>query len=217
LIVLEATGGFETPAVAALAAAGLPVVVANPRQVRDFAKATGQLAKTDRIDAQILALFAARVRPPVRSLPDEAAQALDALVARRRQLIDMLVAEKNRLGFAQVTVKKGIQKHIRWLERQLQDVDDDLNSMIRQSPIWKAKDDLLRTVPGVGPNLSRTLIADSLSSAASTAKRSQLWWASPPSIAIAANSKANAWSGEAVPLFAPLSTSVSGALPAGIL
>ena len=122
LIVLEATGGFETPAVAGLAAAGLPVVVANPRQVRDFAKATGQLAKTDRIDAQILALFAARVRPPVRPLPDEAAQALDALVARRRQIIEMLVAEKNRLGFAQATVKKGIQKHIRWLERQLQEV-----------------------------------------------------------------------------------------------
>jgi len=160
LIVLEATGGFENPAVAGLAAAGLPVVVANPRQVRDFAKATGQLAKTDRIDAQILALFAARVQPPIRPLPDEAAQALDAFVARRRQLIQMLVAEKNRLGFAQATVRKGIQKHIRWLERQLQDVDEDLDSMIRHSPIWKAKNDLLRTVPGVGPNLSRTMIAE---------------------------------------------------------
>ncbi len=160
LIVLEATGGFETPAVAGLAAAGLPVVVANPRQVRDFAKATGQLAKTDRIDAQILALFAARIQPPIRPLPDEASQALDALVARRRQLIEMLVAEKNRLGFAQTTVKKGIQKHIRWLERQLQDVDQDLDSMIRHSPIWKAQNDLLRAVPGVGPNLSRTLIAE---------------------------------------------------------
>lgn len=160
LVVLEATGGFEVPAAAALAAAGIPVVVANPRQVRDFAKSTGQLAKTDRIDARILALFAERVRPAVRSLPDEQTRALNAVMARRRQLIDMIKAEKNRLGFAVPVVQKGIKKHIRWLERQLADVDTDLDDRIRKSPVWRAKSDLLQEVPGVGPNLARTLIAE---------------------------------------------------------
>lgn len=160
LVVLEATGGFEFPAAAALAAAEIPVVIANPRQARDFAKSTGQLAKTDTIDAHGLALFAARVRPHVRELPSEEARALDAIVARRRQIIDMITAEKNRLGFALKPVKKGIQKHICWLERQLADVDSDLDSRIRKSPVWAAKSDLLQTVPGVGPNLSRTLIAE---------------------------------------------------------
>ena len=160
LVVMEATGGFEVPAAAALAATGIPVVIANPRQVRDFAKATGQLAKTDQIDAHILALFAERVRPPVRPLPDEAARQLDAIIGRRRQIIDMITAEKNRLGFALAPVQKGIQKHIRWLERQLSDVDSDLDDLIRKSPVWKAKSDLLRDVPGVGPNLARTLIAE---------------------------------------------------------
>ena len=160
LIVLEATGGFEVPAAAALSAAGLPVTIVNPRQVRDFAKATGQLAKTDQLDARILALFAERVRPAVRPLPDEDARALDAVIARRRQIIDMITAEKNRLGFALAPVQKGIRKHIRWLERQLTDVDQDLDTMIRRSPVWSAKNDLLRDVPGVGPNLARTLIAE---------------------------------------------------------
>jgi transposase len=160
LVVMEATGGFEVPAAAALAAAGRAVVIANPRQVRDFAKATGQLAKTDEIDARILALFAERVRPPVRPLPDEKARALDAVIGRRRQIIEMIVAEKNRLGFALAPVQKGIKKHIRWLERQLSDVDHDLDDLIRNSPVWRAKNDLLRDVPGVGPNLARTLIAE---------------------------------------------------------
>lgn len=160
LVVLEATGGLEFPAAAALAAAEVPVVIANPRQARDFAKSTGQLAKTDTIDARGLALFAARVRPQVRQLPTEEARALDAIVSRRRQIIEMLTAEKNRLGFALKPVQKGIEKHIRWLERQLSDVDSNLDSMIRKSPIWAAKSDLLQTVPGVGPNLSRTLIAE---------------------------------------------------------
>jgi transposase len=160
LVVLEATGGFEFPAAAALAAATVPVVIANPRQTRAFAKSTGQLAKTDTIDALGLALFAARVRPEVRELPSEEARALEAIVARRRQIIEMITAEKNRLGFALKPVQKGIQKHIRWLERQLHDVDQDLDSMIRNSPLWAAKSDLLQTVPGVGPNLSRTLIAE---------------------------------------------------------
>jgi len=160
LVVLEATGGFENAATAALVEAGLPVVVANPRQVRDFAKATGQLAKTDRIDARVLALFAERVRPTPRALPGEAAQALQAVLARRRQILGMITAEKNRLGFSSTPlVRKGIEKHIRWLEKQLTSIDSELDSLIRQSPIWRAKDDLLRAVPGVGPNLSRTLLA----------------------------------------------------------
>ena len=160
LVVLEATGGFEVAAAAALAAQELPVVIANPRQARDFAKSTGQLAKTDTIDARGLALFAERVRPQVRDLPSEEARALGALVSRRRQIIDMITAEKNRLGFALGPVQKGIKKHIRWLERQLADVDSDLDSMIRSTPIWAAKSDLLQSVPGVGPNLSRILIAE---------------------------------------------------------
>lgn len=160
LVVVEATGGFEMPVAAALAAAGVPVVIANPRQTRDFARSTGQLSKTDAIDARGLALFAARVRPAVRELPSEEAQALDALVARRRQIIGMITQEKNRLGFALQPVQKGIRKHIVWLERQLADVDHDLDDRIRKSPVWAAKSDLLQSVPGVGPNLSRTLIAE---------------------------------------------------------
>jgi transposase len=160
LVVLEATGGFEVPAAAALAAAEIPVVITNPRQVRDFAKSTGQLAKTDAIDAHVLALFAERIRPKVRALPDEDARALDAIVGRRRQIIDMITAEKNRLGLALPAVQKGIKKHVRWLERQLSDVDSDLDARIRNSPVWQAKSDLLRDVPGVGPNLTRTLIAE---------------------------------------------------------
>ena len=160
LVVCEATGGFERPAIAALAAAGLPVVVANPRQVRDFARATGQLAKTDRLDAGILALFAERVRPTPRPLPDAAAQLLDAVLTRRRQLLEMLTAEKNRLGFAPKPLHRGIQSHIRWLERQLDDVTAELAALIEASPVWRAKDDLLQSVPGVGPIVSCTLLGE---------------------------------------------------------
>ena len=160
LIVCEATGGFERAAVAALAAAGLPVVVANPRQARDFARATGQLAKTDRIDAGILALFAERVRPSPRPLPDATAQLLDALLTRRRQLLEMLTAEKNRLGFAPRPLHRGIQQHIRWLERQLDEVTTELAGLIEASPVWRAKDDLLQSVPGVGPIVSSTLLGE---------------------------------------------------------
>jgi transposase len=160
LVVLEATGGFEVPAVSALAAAGLPVVVANPRQVRNFARATGQLAKTDRLDARILALFAERVRPAVRVLPDDAARLLDALLTRRRQVSGMIVAERNRQGFAPAPLKKSIEKHIRWLQRELDGVDRDLSKAIQASPVWRAKEALYRGVPGIGPVISRTLIAD---------------------------------------------------------
>lgn len=164
LVVLEATGGYELAAVGALAAAGLPVVVANPRQVRDFAKATGQLAKTDRIDAGVLALFAERVRPAVRPLADEAQRELDALLARRRQLLEMLQAERNRLGQTagrgRRPVKQSLKAHIAFLERELRIADTELGDMIRRSPAWRERDDLLQSVPGVGRVLSLTLLAE---------------------------------------------------------
>ena len=159
LIVLEATGGFEAAVVAALAQQALPVVVVNPRQVRDFAKALGRLAKTDAIDARILAEFAAKIRPTPRPLPDEAAQLLDALLTRRRQLVEMLTAEKNRLGFARGPVRRDITQHIAWLERRLGDVNHDLHTAVQASPLWRAKDDLLQSVPGIGRVVSITLLA----------------------------------------------------------
>jgi transposase len=164
LIVLEATGGYEVVCVAALAAANLPVVVVNPRQVRDFAKATGQLAKTDRIDAGMLALFAERVQPAVRVIPDPAARELDALLTRRRQLLEMRQAEANRLGMVigrhQRGVRKSLKKHLAFLDRELAMADSDLDGMVRQSPVWRERDDLLRSVPGVGPVVARTLLAE---------------------------------------------------------
>ncbi len=159
LVVLEATGGFETLAAITLAKAGLPIAVVNPRQVRDFAKAMGQLAKTDALDAGILAAFAQRMRPEPRPLPDEAAQLLESLLTRRRQLVDMLTAEKNRLGFARGPVKRDINRHIRWLEKRLADVDGDLKDAIAASPLYHAKAALLRSVPGVGPVTTITLLA----------------------------------------------------------
>lgn len=160
LIVLEATGGLEVFLAGELAAAGLPVVVMNPRQVRDFAKATGRLAKTDRVDARVLAHFAEAVRPAPRPLADESAQALGALISRRRQIVQMLVAEKNRLGAAPKSIRADIQKHILWLERHLQSLDDDLTRTIQQSPLWLEKENLLQSAPGIGPVSSRTLLAD---------------------------------------------------------
>lgn len=159
LIVLEATGGLEMPLVATLAAAELPVVVVNPRQVRDFAKATGTLAKTDTIDADMLAWFGEAVRPEVRPLKDSQAQELAALITRRRQLVDMLTAEKNRLNTAPRRVRKDINAHIRWLEKRIKDVNDDLGKSVRQTPAWREKDNLLQSAPGVGPVLSVTLLA----------------------------------------------------------
>jgi transposase len=159
LVVCEATGGYEAPLVAALATARLPVVIANPRQVRDFAKATDQLAKTDAIDARVLALFAERVRPEPRPLPDDAVTALEALLTRRRQLVEMLTAEKNRLLLARGPVRRDLQQHIRFLERRLREVDDDLHTAVKASPVWRVKDDLLQSVPGVGRVVSLTLLA----------------------------------------------------------
>ena len=159
MVLLEATGGLEVPLVSALAAAALPVVVVNPRQVRDFAKATGKLAKTDALDAQVLAHFAEAVRPPVRPLRDEDTQELNSLTTRRNQLMTMLVAEKNRLRRASHSVHPSIQSHIRWLEQELNDLDKDLRETLRSSPVWREKDDLLRSVPGVGEQLSLSLLA----------------------------------------------------------
>lgn len=159
LVVLEATGGIEIPLTGALAAAGLPVVVVNPRQVRDFAKATGQLAKTDALDAAVLAQFAEAVRPPRRPLPDAATQALQALLTRRRQLLAMRTAEQNRLGSAPSPVRTRIRAHLTWLSRELAHVDADLTRAIRESPVWRERDDLLQSAPGVGPGLARTLLA----------------------------------------------------------
>jgi transposase len=159
LIVLEATGGFETLAAITFAKVGLPVAVVNPRQVRDFARAMGQLAKTDALDAGLLAAFAQRMRPEPRPLPDEVAQRLEGLLTRRRQLVEMLTAEKNRLGFARGPVKRDIRQHIRWLEKRLADVDHDLQEAVTASPLYQAKADLLRSVPGVGPVTTLTLLA----------------------------------------------------------
>jgi transposase len=161
LIVLEATGGLERRVLAALLAARLPAVAVNPRQVRDFAKATGQLAKTDALDGGVLALFAQRIRPQVRPAPDEQTQELEALIARRRQVVDMITAEKNRLSASPPSkrVLMAIRRTIAWLEKQLEDVDDDIDKSVRSSSAWKEKDDLLRTVPGVGKVLARTLLA----------------------------------------------------------
>lgn len=159
LVVLEATGGYELALVAALGIAGLPVVVVNPRQVRDFAKATGQLAKTDRIDARILARFAAVIRPAVRPLADEAHQDLEAVVSRRRQLSEMLTAEQARLTVASRAVRPSLRKHIAFLKRELHGADHDLGQLIKASPVWREADDLLQSVPGVGDVTAHTLIA----------------------------------------------------------
>ena len=159
LIVLEATGGLQVALAGALAMARLPVAVVNPRQVRDFARSTGMLAKTDRLDAQSLARFAEAVRPEPRALPDAQAQELTALLQRRRQLVEMVAAEKNRLYTASRRVRPQIQAHIEWLHQQIRQFDDELQELLRSSPLWREKEDLLRSAPGVGPVLATTLVA----------------------------------------------------------
>jgi len=159
LIVLEATGGYESLVAAELAAADLPVAVVNPRQVRDFARALGLLAKTDAIDAHVLALFAEKVQPPVRTPPDEREQRLKALVTRRRQLVAMRTAELNRRAQANPEVRKSIDAVLKILHRQIEDVEHDIDGTIRHSRLWHEKDILLQSVPGVGPGTSRTLLA----------------------------------------------------------
>lgn len=161
LIVLEATGGLEIPVTAALYAAGLPVVVVNPRQVRDFAKALGQLAKTDKLDATVLAHFAAAIRPALRPVKNAAALELDALAARRRQLVEMLAAEKTRLSTtATAPMRQEVRKHIEWLQERLENIDSQLRDRIKDSPVWRETDDLLQSVPGIGPVTALSLVAN---------------------------------------------------------
>jgi transposase len=164
LIVLEATGGYELLCVSMLATAQLPVVVVNPRQVRDFAKASGQLAKTDRLDARVLALFGERMQPSVRKLPDEQTRELEAALTRRRQLLEMRQAEQNRLlqlvGAGRRAIRQSLKKHIAYLDRELRVAETDVGRRIRESPVWREKDDLLQSTPGIGPIVSRTLLAE---------------------------------------------------------
>ena len=161
LIALEATGGYEVVVAATLAAAALPVAVVNPRQIRDFARATGRLAKTDRLDAQTIAVFAATVRPAARPVADAQARLLGEFVARRRQLVDMLVAEQNRRRLIEeLALRRRVDAHIQWLEHAVRELDRDIDTTVRSSPIWRATDDLLRSVPGIGPITAHTLIAE---------------------------------------------------------
>jgi transposase len=160
LTVFESTGGYELLATSCLAEAGLAVVIVNPRQVRNFAKATGILAKTDAIDARVIARFAEAVKPDVRPLKDRQTSELTALVTRRRQIIEMIVAETNRLRLANKRNKKDIKDHIRWLQKRLDKIESDIGKMIQSSPIWRCKDDILQSVPGIGPITSATLICD---------------------------------------------------------
>jgi transposase len=159
-VVMEATGGYESLVSTHIAAAGLPMAVVNPRQVRAFARATGRLAKTDRIDAEVLAQFAEAVRPAVRPLKDEATKELDALVTRRRQLVSMLTTEKNRLQDVSKALRRDLKAHIQWLERRIRDTDNRLKLRVKDSEVWRVNDDLLRSVPGVGRVSAFTLMAN---------------------------------------------------------
>ena len=160
LIVMEATGGLEVRIATELASKGLPVAVINPRQARDFAKATGQLAKTDQVDAAVLAAFAKAIRPQARPLKDADTRALDDMVGRRRQLIDMRVQETLRLGTAaSKPLEKSLNKHIVWLDKRIAEIDTDLSNRLRGSDVWRAKDDLLRSIPGVGAVTTLTMLA----------------------------------------------------------
>ena len=159
LIVMEATGGLEVRLASELAGQGLPVAVINPRQARDFAKATGQLAKTDAVDAAMLAAFARAIRPAVRPIKDADVRELDDLVTRRRQLIEIRVQETLRLGTASKVQKKSLNAHIAWLDKRIVDLDDDLTRRLRSSDVWRAKDDLLRSIPGVGAVTTLTMLA----------------------------------------------------------
>jgi transposase len=159
LVILEATGGYELLAASALSVVGVPVALVNPRQVRHFGRAVGQLAKTDRLDADLLALFGERVQPVPRPLPDAATQTLVALIQRRRQVAEMCVAERNRLALAHTHLRRRLRDHLRWLERELAALDAEIASHIRHSPLWRDKDDLLQSVPGIGPRVSSILLA----------------------------------------------------------
>jgi transposase len=161
LVAVEATGGFEVIVAAAIAGAGLPLAVVNPAQIRHFAQAVGKRAKTDPVDAGVIAHFAEAVRPVPRALPDEAARLLAELVGRRRQIIDMIVAERQREKRAtNVRVRKSLARHIAVLEKELMEIDGDIDTLVRGSPVWRAKEDLLASVPGIGKIIARILIAE---------------------------------------------------------
>ena len=160
LVVLEATGSYEVPLAAELGIAGIPTAVVNPRQVRDFAKSVGVLAKTDILDARIIARFAAMVQPIPRPIADEDSQELGAIIARRRQIVEMITVEKNRMNTAKKVVRRRIQAHIDWLSAELADTNNDLQQKVKDSPIWREKDDLLKSVPGIGPTVATTLLAE---------------------------------------------------------
>jgi transposase len=205
LVALEATGGFETVVAAALAAAGLPVVVVNPAQVRAFAKAIGQRAKTDPIDAAVIAHFAEATKPEPRPLPDEATRLLADLVTRRRQIIDMIGAERQREKRATPRLKKSIARLVKALEKELTSLDTDIDDAVRGSPAWRDKEDLLASVPGIGPTIARTLIAElpELGTLDRKKKRLPAWRRSPAS---PANGGAAASSAADAPPCAPRSS-----------
>jgi len=161
LVVLEATGGFETVVAATLGGAGLPVAVINPRQIRDFARSAGRLAKTDALDAAVIALFAQRMQPEPRPLADEQTRTLSELVARRRQLVEMMTAERNRRPrLSRKSLVKALDRHLAVLQKDLSALEEEIKDTIRGMPIWREREDLMRSVPGVGPTLARTIIAD---------------------------------------------------------
>ena len=191
LIAIEATGGYEMLAVSILSTVGLPIVVVNPRQVRNYAKALGKLAKTDMIDASVIAEFAQNVQPEVRPLPDEQSMVLKAMVLRRRQLIEMLVSEQNRLKTSHCRDQPLIRKNIDWLREQIAHLDKDITKTLRSSPVWREKDDLLSSVKGVGPVLTASLIC--LLPELRTLNRQKIpWLGSVPTIATAVISVADA-------------------------
>jgi transposase len=197
LVVVESTGGLELPLLVALHEAGLPFCRVHPGRVREFAKSIGLLAKTDKLDARLLARFAEAVQPAPTRLPSPTEQELSALMARRRQVVEMLTAEKNRLGSAPATVRERLRQHILWLEEELAQLNRQLEALINQTPDFKDKNDLLQSVPGVGPVTAALIAADFPNLVCSTANRLPLWSAWPLSTTIVAVSKANGASKEA--------------------
>ena len=159
LVTMEATGGFEASAAAALTAGGIPVAVVNPRQIRNFARAIGVLAKNDNVDAKVIALFAEATKPQLRQFPDEQTKQLHELLKRRAQLVEMLAMEKNRLGMSSGAVARNIKQHVKWLSAQISDLNGDIENFIRNSPVWREKEDILKSVPGVGPVLAASILA----------------------------------------------------------
>lgn len=206
LVVLEATGGYERGVVAALAVGRLAVVVVNPRQVRDFAKATGKLAKTDTIDAAVLAHFGEAVKPEPRPMPDDALTVLEEMLTRRRQLVEMITAETNRMHRVRdPALRKSVFKHVQWLKNEVREIDEDLDSTLKQMPLWREREELLRSMPGIGPVTARTLLAELPELGTLDPRKIAAAWLR--SIAIAApRSAENEASGAVGPRSAPPST-----------